>query len=638
MRTSASCGSIPAGAPLPLGAAARSRRNGRRSPTAQRSGGPGGCPTTAEWGLHRRFKSSQAQGRTRDSEAEPDPPRRPPRRGVGSLDRRQFLEGCAAVTTCGIAASMGSAAVVSSPRWRSSSRQARQSSTLPASPPAFSPTTASSQARDPCREGEPLRVRADQSPRRADQPALPRTARPAGGQRRQRLRRVCRRAASPMSSRPGRLRRHLLVSPSPARPAGEAALAGLAGPLVIVRRAAAGAQPGSKSRSWSSRTSACRRPPEAPSGRRLGPRQERRLMLVNGQVRPSSGRAPLVRLRLVNACNARMLLLARGDGRPLHVIAHDGHLLEAPRPLAEVLLTPAQRLDLLLALGRRRRAAAQALQPRRPARAVASRAPVQRAPAGRTARRALAGAAGPVERLDPSDVAVRRSFRMAMAFLAPDGQGQLAPIGARLGDLELWEITNVDTQDHVFHLHTWPFQVWRRDGVSRRPGLARHDQPRPGRAGRDPDPVSRLRREKRLSLPHRRARRCRHDGHHRGARTRPRARRRATPRLRRRDLPLRVIRKLDERQAGIGIRRDQPAGAQLEDQPRPRRCARGGQGLAGAPHRPRPPCTARSRALRLRRHRSRASSSAPPPGARRRAWRGPRPAPASGSRGRPRPG
>jgi FtsP/CotA-like multicopper oxidase with cupredoxin domain len=70
-----------------------------------------------------------------------------------------------------------------------------------------------------------------------------------------------------------------------------------------------------------------------------------------------------------------------------------------------------------------------------------------------------------VERLDPAAVAVRRRFRMAMAFLAPDGLDQLAPLDARLGDLELWDITNVDTQDHVFHLHTWPFQVWRRDGA-----------------------------------------------------------------------------------------------------------------------------------------------------------------------------
>ena len=52
-----------------------------------------------------------------------------------------------------------------------------------------------------------------------------------------------------------------------------------------------------------------------------------------------------------------------------------------------------------------------------------------------------------------------------MAFLTADGHGHMEPIRARLGDLECWEIRNVDTQDHVFHLHTWPFQVWRRDGV-----------------------------------------------------------------------------------------------------------------------------------------------------------------------------
>ena len=46
--------------------------------------------------MHQRFKSSQARG-TRDSEAEPDPPRRPPRRGVGSLNRRRFLQGGAAI-------------------------------------------------------------------------------------------------------------------------------------------------------------------------------------------------------------------------------------------------------------------------------------------------------------------------------------------------------------------------------------------------------------------------------------------------------------------------------------------------------------------------------------------------------------
>jgi FtsP/CotA-like multicopper oxidase with cupredoxin domain len=75
------------------------------------------------------------------------------------------------------------------------------------------------------------------------------------------------------------------------------------------------------------------------------------IVLVNGQVRPQiQTQDSLVRLRLINACNARMLLLARADGAPLQVIARDGHLLEAPQLREEMLLTPAQRLDLLLAL------------------------------------------------------------------------------------------------------------------------------------------------------------------------------------------------------------------------------------------------------------------------------------------------
>jgi FtsP/CotA-like multicopper oxidase with cupredoxin domain len=194
-----------------------------------------------------------------------------------------------------------------------------------------------------------------------------------------------------------------------------------------------------------------------------------RAVFVNGAFRPElRPRSSLVRLRLINACNARMLLLARADGKPLQVIAYDGHLLEAPQPLDEVLLTPAQRLDLLLALDGPDGAAIV----HKPYNRGAQREPSRTTPLFGI-RPQGEGVAAPwptrlasVERLDPKDVMVRRRFRMAMAFLAADGRDQLAPIRARQGDLELWDITNVDTQDHVFHLHTWPFQVWRRDGVA----------------------------------------------------------------------------------------------------------------------------------------------------------------------------
>jgi FtsP/CotA-like multicopper oxidase with cupredoxin domain len=78
---------------------------------------------------------------------------------------------------------------------------------------------------------------------------------------------------------------------------------------------------------------------------------------------------------------------------------------------------------------------------------------------------ALPASLAPVERLDARDAVRRRGFRMAMAFMHADGHVHHAPVRARLGDLELWEIVNVDTQDHVFHLHTWPFQIWRQDGA-----------------------------------------------------------------------------------------------------------------------------------------------------------------------------
>ncbi len=192
------------------------------------------------------------------------------------------------------------------------------------------------------------------------------------------------------------------------------------------------------------------------------------LLCANGMIRPViAAGSTFVRLRLINACNARILRLARDDGAPCRLIAHEGHLLEAPREVTELVVTPAQRIDLLLDL-----------EPGVPVQLMAKpyNSGARRDPSAPEELLTLVAVAGlvampvagrlaEVERLEPEAVAVRRSFRMAMAFLTADGHGHMEPIRARLGDLECWEIRNVDTQDHVFHLHTWPFQVWRRDGV-----------------------------------------------------------------------------------------------------------------------------------------------------------------------------
>ena len=75
------------------------------------------------------------------------------------------------------------------------------------------------------------------------------------------------------------------------------------------------------------------------------------LMLVNGVIRPVlKAQSGLLWLRLINAANARYLLLALEDGRPFHLIATDGRFLEQPVPHTELLLAPANRADILVQL------------------------------------------------------------------------------------------------------------------------------------------------------------------------------------------------------------------------------------------------------------------------------------------------
>jgi FtsP/CotA-like multicopper oxidase with cupredoxin domain len=73
-----------------------------------------------------------------------------------------------------------------------------------------------------------------------------------------------------------------------------------------------------------------------------------------------------------------------------------------------------------------------------------------------------------VPRLTPEGARVRREIVMGSSVISggttPDDGPMPDAFTVRAGDLELWEVRNVDVQDHVFHHHTWHFQVWRRNG------------------------------------------------------------------------------------------------------------------------------------------------------------------------------
>jgi len=72
-------------------------------------------------------------------------------------------------------------------------------------------------------------------------------------------------------------------------------------------------------------------------------------ILVNGAIRPKlTVPAGLVRLRLLNASNARMYNFSFTDGRQFHQVASDGGLLPAPVAMESLRLAPAERAEIVV--------------------------------------------------------------------------------------------------------------------------------------------------------------------------------------------------------------------------------------------------------------------------------------------------
>jgi blue copper oxidase len=72
-------------------------------------------------------------------------------------------------------------------------------------------------------------------------------------------------------------------------------------------------------------------------------------IIVNGAIAPvAKVPAGLVRLRLLNAANAQNFDLRFKDGRPFYVIASDGGFLAAPVAVKQLLISPAERFEILV--------------------------------------------------------------------------------------------------------------------------------------------------------------------------------------------------------------------------------------------------------------------------------------------------
>ncbi len=193
-------------------------------------------------------------------------------------------------------------------------------------------------------------------------------------------------------------------------------------------------------------------------------------VLINGregsELRMAAGQ--IERWRIVNASSARYVRLSIG-GRPFHLLGTDGGLLTAPVTMTEVLVAPADRVDVAVGpFEEGEEVAIEALpynqgsvaRPRR------FRYGMVRVGAFAPSRASIPAHLREITPLVQGPVAVTRevhlgfkiNLRKGVLFTVDHEQHHRAdPV--RVGELQVWDVVNDTLMDHPFHLHGFFFQV-----------------------------------------------------------------------------------------------------------------------------------------------------------------------------------
>ena len=209
--------------------------------------------------------------------------------------------------------------------------------------------------------------------------------------------------------------------------------------------------------------------------------------LVNGVEGPTlEVGAQVVRLRILNASNARVYNLGFSDQRTFYQVVSDGGFLPAPVPMSRLVLAPAERAEILLDLGADE-GGSLTLRSFNSENGTMFVPPPLQDPwdtadfdlleirIGSTTADAvltLPEALATVTRIPEFDAVNAESPRPFELNANPFGingkRMDMAIIDEqiRLGDTEVWEITNPNSQAHPFHVHGDSFQILSRDGSS----------------------------------------------------------------------------------------------------------------------------------------------------------------------------
>lgn len=179
----------------------------------------------------------------------------------------------------------------------------------------------------------------------------------------------------------------------------------------------------------------------------------------------------LIRLRLLNGSSARFLELRFDDDRTFTLVGTDGGLLSEAAELKALMLSPAERAEILVEFRPDERVT---LRTERPVLAGVPEG-IADMPGGdfvdfRSASRLQPAPTWhlPGEQraaLEEDNAARTRTFELRMPFL----NGKLMDMEridaiVRVGDIEIWEVTTPDLMPHNFHIHDAQFRVLDIDG------------------------------------------------------------------------------------------------------------------------------------------------------------------------------
>ena len=213
-------------------------------------------------------------------------------------------------------------------------------------------------------------------------------------------------------------------------------------------------------------------------------------MLINGTWSPFlQVESRRIRFRLLNGSNARIYYIGFDDSRVFHQVATDGGFLETPLQTNRVILAPGERAEILVDFSDGAEVVLKSYPEAGLLETIESffggigtgnlqLLKIVPQPANR-ASHALPERLNTISRIDASHAAKTRP--MVLAGPLPGGRGGPGgPLGppingkildmarmdevVRLGDIEIWEVSNRGGQPHPFHVHLVQFQILDRNG------------------------------------------------------------------------------------------------------------------------------------------------------------------------------